>query len=353
MDAASGREDDALNSMHRTAANRGQELMKFTKQVFSFIIFLLMVSGPVAAQTTSTAIWLGGEDPVVQKDKHKSQPADYMDMFKPNAPWSVAASGLTAFKISTQLVLRGSDEQLQTVIDGLKNRHIALAIELGILTATDRCGKGTEGYGSPATVEAVVKRIKSLGGQLDYVAMDEPITWGHEKTGSNAQGFNYCHDEVADLVDQAAPKIAILQRYFPNVQIGEIDAINGRFPHLSNDIIEFIDTLHKKTGLKPAFVHADVAWNSNWQPMLADLTRRLRARGVRVGVVFNGDLNASSDSVWVAQALERYKIITGNENTKPDDIVFQTWSPMPTHMLPETDPGAWTYAVRYAVISRR
>jgi hypothetical protein len=324
--------------------------MNLKKLVSCFTISVPMLSASVMAQTPSTAIWLGGEDPVVQKDKHKNQPADYMDMFKPNAPWSVAASGLTAFKISTQLVLRGTDEQLRTVIDGLKSHHIALAIELGVLTATDRCGKNTEGYGSPAAVEAVAKRIKSLGGQLDYVAMDEPVTWGHEKTGSNVQGFNYCHDEVADLADQAAPKIAILQRYFPNVQIGEIDAINSRLPHLASDIIEFIDTLHNKTGLKPAFVHADVAWDSNWQPMLEDLTRRLCARGVRVGVVFDGDLSAASDDAWVAQALERYRSITSNLNTKPDDVVFQTWSPRPTHMLPETDPGSLTYEV--AAISR-
>jgi hypothetical protein len=319
----------------------------------------LMVATVTFAQTVTPAggaatdIWLGGEDPVVQKDKHKNQPADYMDMFNPGAPWSVAASGLTAFKISTQLALRGTDEQVRAVIDGLKSRHIALAIELGVLTGSSRCGKGTEGYASPATVDAVVKRIKRLGGQLDYVAMDEPITWGHEKTGTNAQGFSYCHDDVVDLVDQVAPKIAMLQRAFPNVQIGEIDAINGRYPHLSNDIIEFIDTLHKKTGLRPAFVHADIAWDSQWQPMLEDLTRRLRARGVRVGVVFDGDLDAVSDRAWVAQALERERLITGNPSTRPDDLVFQTWSPRPTHMLPETDPGAWTYAVRDAVAAKR
>jgi hypothetical protein len=117
--------------------------MNLKKLVSCFSILMLMLSASVEDQTTSTAIWLGGEDTVVQKDKRKTQPADYMDMFKPNAPWSVAASGLTAFKISTQLVLRGTDKQLLTVFDGLKSRHIALAIELGVLTASDRCGKGT------------------------------------------------------------------------------------------------------------------------------------------------------------------------------------------------------------------
>jgi len=270
-----------------------------------------------------------------------------MDLFTPDAPWSTGASGLAAFEISTQLALRGTDEQLRTVIDGLTSRHIGMAIELGVLTYSDGCGKGTEGYGSPAAVEAVAKRIKRLGGQLDYVAMDEPVTWGHAKTGRNAQGFSYCHDPVADLADQAAPKIAILRRYFPNVQIGDIDAVNDRYPHLANDIIGFLDALHNNAVLKPAFVHADVAWDSHWQSTLEDVTRRLRARGVRVGVICDGDLTASSDAEWVAQALDRYLLITA----KPDDIIFQTWSPRPTHMLPETDPGALTYAIRYAVTS--
>jgi len=314
-----------------------------------FSALALMLGEATAAYAASIAIWLGGVDPVVQKDRHTDNPADYMDLFKPNAPWTTAASGVTAFKISTQLVLRGTDEQLKTVIDGLKSRHIAMAIELGVIPYSDRCGKGSEGYSAPLAVETVAKRIKSLGGQLDYVAMDEPVTWGHAKTGKNAQGFYYCEYAVTELANQAAPKIAILQRYFPNVQIGEIDAVNGRYPHLGNDIIGFIDALHKQTGVKPAFVHADVAWDSSWRPMLEDLTRRLRARGVRVGVVFDGDLNATSDGQWVAQALERYRLITGDPNTKPDDLVFQTWSPRPTHMLPETDPSAWTYAARYAV----
>jgi hypothetical protein len=317
------------------------------------LLGLAVVAAGAHAQTPApaadTAIWFGGVDPVVQQDRHTNAPADYMDLFKPDAPWSDAAAAVKVFKISTQLVLRGTDEQLQAVIEGLRSRHIALAIELGVLVYSDRCGRGTEGYGAPLAVETVAKRITALGGRLDYVAMDEPVTWGHAKQGKNAQGYSYCQDSIEELVSQVAPKLAVLQKYFPGIRIGEIDAVNSRLAGLDDGIIGFIDILHRKTGLKPAFVHADVAWDSNWQPQLENLVARLRARGVRVGVVFDGDPDASSDKQWIAQALDKYRVIMQDPKTAPEDLVFQTWSPRPGHMLPETDPGAWTYAVRNAV----
>lgn len=318
------------------------------------LLFLLaagLSDGPASA--ASSEIWLGGVDPVVQADRHTDKPADYMTLFKNDAPWTVAASGVKVFKISTQIVRRGTDEQLTAIIESLKSRHIAMAIELGVLESSNRCGKGTEGFASPPAVEVVSKRIKEHGGQLDYVAMDEPVTWGREKTGQNKLGFSYCQFSVPEMVEQAAQKIAILQRYFPNVRIGQIDAVNSRYPRLADDIIGFIDGLHKKTGVKIQFVHADVAWDSDWRPMLESLVSRLRTRGVRVGVVFDGDVNASSDEQWIEQALTRYRLIQGNPQTRADDLVFQTWSPRPTRMLPESDPGAWTYAVKYAVTSPR
>lgn len=56
-----------------------------------------------------------------------------------------------------------------------------MAVEQGVIggSGANGCGKGVEGYASPAASEAVARRIKSLGGQLDCVAMDEPVWFGH------------------------------------------------------------------------------------------------------------------------------------------------------------------------------
>jgi hypothetical protein len=68
-----------------------------------------------------------------------------MDLFKPDSPWSNAAKNVTALKISTQFALRASDEQLTTLIKDLQRRHIALAIEIGVLVGSPRCGMGGRG----------------------------------------------------------------------------------------------------------------------------------------------------------------------------------------------------------------
>lgn len=294
----------------------------------------------------ATEYWMAGEDPVVQKDKHKNNPADYMDIFQPTAPWATGANQLTAFQISTQLVLRGTSDELKTVISGLKARNIALAIELGLLVNSDRCGQGTEGYASPLAVDTVARKIKDAGGQLDYVSIDEPVTWGHSMTGRNPAGGNFCHDSTAELADQVAIKIAILQRYFPNIRVGDIDAINSRIPGLTEGILSFTDELQKKTGIKLAFVHADVAWDSNWKPLLEQLAKGLRERGLPFGLICDGDENVGSDEAWTAQALKRCTDVSRNSKTRPEHFVVQSWEPLPTRMLPENRSGTLTYLLK-------
>jgi hypothetical protein len=78
---------------------------------------------------------------------------------------------------------------------------------------------------------------------------------------------------------------------------------------------------------------------------MVDLAQRLRARGIRFGVVCDGDLTPLSDAQWVAQSLERCRTLAGDPDTAPDDFVW------PHRMLSETDPSAWTYALKSAVTS--
>jgi hypothetical protein len=300
-----------------------------------------------SVNTAAPLIWLCGEDPVVQRDKHKDQPADYMDLFGSTEGWPVAASRVKVFKISTQMALRGSDEQLKTIIDGLKREGIGMAIEMGVLVGSSRCGMGVEGYALEMGVENAAKRIQKLGGTLDYVAMDEPVWFGHV-----ASGGTKCRDAIAGLAEQAAPKLVLLRRIFPNVQIGEIEPVNGSQYAMSldnrfmDDVMEFDALLEQKSGVKLAFLHADVAWTSNWQPELEMMANRSHARGMRFGLICDGDANVGSNEAWVQQALQRYQTVVANPRTRPDDLIVQSWEPLPTRMLPETNPGSLTYEAK-------
>lgn len=324
--------------------------MKLRNLVFRLSVLALAL-GLSAAATPSLAadVWLTGVDPETQKGRHVSEPADYMDLFKPGAPWEKAASGLAVFKFGTRFVLQSDDAELKTVIDDLKRRHIAFAVELGVLESggPGTCGFGVEGYGRPDAVERVAKRVKALGGRIDYVAMDEPVWFGHiadKLAKTTGRGCQYSVPQVADM---AAGKIAVLRRYFPDIKIGDIEPVSARppgGPASIDDILTFETLLRQKTGDAPVFVHADLAWASpGWQPLLQTLATRVHASGVRFGVICDGDVSAGNNEAWVAQALQRCRQVAANPRTRPDDLLAQTWEPLPTKMLPESDPGALTF----------
>jgi hypothetical protein len=302
-----------------------------------------------ALRASAADVWLIGVDPETQKARHVSEPADYMDLFKPDAPWKKAAAGLAAFKFGTRFVLQSDEADLRAIIEDLKRRHIAFAVELGVLEShgPGSCGFGVEGYGNANTVESVAKRVKALGGQIDYVAMDEPVWFGHvadRLAKTTGVGCRYGIPEVADM---AAAKIAVLRRYFPDIKIGDIEPITARAPggpQYVQDVLTFETLLRRKTGVAPAFVHVDMAWTfQGWQPLLEVLATGVHASGARFGVICDGDANVGGDEAWVAQALQRCRQVAADPRTRPDDFIAQSWEPLPTRMLPETNPGAMTY----------
>ena len=312
-------------------------------------LFILIGRGACNAWAQATDVWLSGVDPEAQKSRHVTEPADYMDLFKPDAPWKKAASGLAVFKFGTRFVLHADDAELRTVIDDLKRRHIAFAVELGVLESggPGTCGYGVEGYGNPTAVESVAKRVKALGGQIDYVAMDEPVWFGHIVDKVSKSAGRGCQYSVPEIAEKTAAKIAVLRRYFPDIKVGDIEPISARAPggpQSIEDILTFEDLLRQKTGAAPVFFHADMAWAfQGWQPLLETLAARLRVSGVRFGVICDGDATAGGNEAWVDQALQRCRAVAANPRTRPDDFISQSWEPLPTKMLPETDPGALTF----------
>ena len=76
---------------------------------------------------------------------------EFYRLFESGAPWQNAASQVKAFELSIQLETGASDEELKKVIAGLRERHIALALDMLPLTgrgdrvAPNGCGFHVEG----------------------------------------------------------------------------------------------------------------------------------------------------------------------------------------------------------------
>jgi hypothetical protein len=313
--------------------------------IAAVVFALASVDLPVSAAT-----WLGGVDPASGAAAHKG-PTDYMALFEPDAPWHRAASKVQVFQISTQMTLRGSDEQLRAIIDGLKSRHIKLAVAMGLISGPGRpgeCGWGVEGYILPGSPANAAKRIKSLGGEIDYIAMDEPVWFGHAVAGVGG-GRQGCRFPLQELANQVGHQVEVMRKYFAHLQVGDIEPVNAsafatsQDPRFVQDVLAFADLVEKSTGQKLAFLHADVAWKWAWQPQFADMAREARRRAIPFGVICDGDADAGGNAAWVRQALQRCEAIAADPRMRPEDFIAQSWESLPTRMLPENDPGTLTF----------
>jgi hypothetical protein len=154
-----------------------------------------------------------------------------MNLFTADSPWARARSRIHIFTIYSQLVDFGPDSAMKTIFAYLNQNHIALAFDFGPLMATAQCGQYVEGFsGGPSDAIHVAQKIKSLGGTLAYVAMDEPLYFGHYSQQPGA-----CQWPIQTVAQQAAATALAFKTVFPNVQIGDIEPLNG-FANSANDL---------------------------------------------------------------------------------------------------------------------
>lgn len=278
----------------------------------------------------------------MQSAMSSSASNDFMELFKPGAPWPKAASRIQIFKVSTQFLHRSTDDQLATVIGELHRRHIALGMAAEIMAATAQCGNGVPGYTARAVIQTAADRVSRLGGTIDYVAFDSPVAFGHfnilNKTGA-------CQYSMEDLVRNIARQIQILKTAFPGIKFGDVEPVNNHTVGWIGAYLNFAKEFERQTGERLTFMQADIIWYDNWQPQLVEWHRQLHQAGISYGVIFDGSAIDKNDLAWTNHAIERYRMVTGDPNIRPDDSIFQTWHDYPTRFLPENRPGTLTSVV--------
>jgi hypothetical protein len=308
---------------------------------------LLVLSCMVTVTTAqATQIWFGAVNaPVVgHNGRPSSRPGDFMELFTPSAPWSRAAKTVSVLEVSTRFFLEGTDGDLSVMFKDLKRRHIALAIGLGFLDVPN-CGKGVEGFAYPTTAAVVARRVSGLGGELNYLAMDEPLFFGHRYDGPNS-----CRASIDEIARRVAVHVKEMRQVFPKLQIGDIEPIGSMHPQDTVDeIMQWTAAYRAAMGEPLAFLHADVQWGRPWQQELRLLAESLRSAHVNFGVIYDGDGSDTTGSEWVRRAENRLIAVEDGLALLPDQAILESWNRQPERNLPETDPGTITYLVnRYA-----
>lgn len=305
------------------------------------IIVATMVSPSKAEgkpQVWFCPIWpIEGIQPGLPSSLYGSGCPDYGDLFKPDSPWQTAASHVDVFK--TPYPRWRSDEEFRTEFADLKRRHIALAMEFGALTARPGRGRGWEGQEGDLMLKEA-RFIRDHGGDLKYVAFDEPIFFGTIARGKGA--FALTVDEMAQNV---AENVKRLWTEFPDVQVGDIEPLAVTADMSREQVIarygEGIDAINRELGKPLAFFHADIDWNDKqYLGYLRDAKTMVKAHHLPFGVIYNGQGEVGNYE-WMQAARVRMAECEAAIGS-PDMVIFQSWNPYPKKALPQTDRAAFT-----------
>lgn len=302
----------------------------------------LFATALAPAPALATDVWLSGVYPPPRDRLAPGGNSDFMALFDPNAPWLRAASHVAVFKAPTLFFERSSDEELSKVISGLRQRHIALAMETLMQTADGPCGQNVEGYSPPDLIRSIARRIRRLGGELNFVAMDEPLWFGHHYDGLHA-----CHSTIPAVARNVAKNVAEMKAIFPNIRIGDIEPLGGtrNAADWLNDVAQWIAAYRATTGENLAFFHVDMVWGEQWHDLLGGLAPVLAAAGIRLGIIYDGDPDDQTGVAWAQRAEQRFAAVESDPALIPAQAIIQSWVTHPVHNLPETQPGTMTWLV--------
>jgi len=280
-------------------------------------------------------IWFGPL-PVTTRGWVVDGATDYAALFEKNAPWPQVA-GRTHVFIFNEWWLDGyvSTAELRRMIDALKARQIRIAIDWYALQPANGCGVDVNGFGTGADgLLRDLRQIRSLGGTVDYVSINEPFSGGVLWDGPNA-----CHWSVATVARKVAAQVARVRAEFPGIEFGLIEGYNG--PPWIDYVKQWISAYEAAVGERLPFLHLDTDYTvPGWADGAGQIQAYVRSRGTRFGVHYTTWPPPATDAEWFAGASASVRAFELEGAGPPDDAVFWVWTDKPDHVLPET--GATT-----------
>jgi len=224
---------------------------------------------------------------------------------------------------------------LQAFIDAdafrkLKKWGVAIAIEV---PAVKPWGCGEK---EAKVVTGVIQSVERNGGEVSFLAMDEPLQGGQMLDRNAGHGCGLGRDQSAKAVLRFGQDI---HAGFPRIRIGDIEP----YPHFSVEQLgEWIDML-RRAGFNPAFFHLDVdrdAVRVHHKDAARDLkwlSQFFAKRDIPFGVILWSP--AKSDRDFYESTMQWARTVKSALG-KPDQIVFQNWAGDPgvPHNIPANMP---------------
>jgi hypothetical protein len=224
-------------------------------------------------------------------------------------------------------------------IQAIRQRGLALGVEVGPLNPPSDCGFQVEGFAGQEGVETL-QRIKSAGGELNFIAFDEPYFYGHFYDGRSA--CRWTTEKIAEDVDLFIDRARLI---FPDVIIGDIEPVTGIADAAAYN--SWLDIFRAVNGYDLAFLHLDMDWSdTRWPEKALAIEEHGDELGIPTGIIYIGNFQDTTDEAWTSIAGERVKRYELQSSGKPDHVIFQSWNDKPDHVLPEDTPFTFTNFIR-------
>lgn len=332
--------------------------MNLQRPLWTLASAIALVAALASSSADAQEIWLGPPAAPINSPLHRAN--DLMEMFKPDAPWKDAASHLKAFQLPASYLGHAPQDEVNAIVADLNRRHLPLALAVGVMNIGPKntnppCGGlgQVEGYGTPEWAQNISRKIKEAGGTIQYIAMDEPLFYGHYFKGKPGRqpGCLSSIDKVVSLVE--APLRAFIEE-FPNIVIGEIEPTGiVEISGWREDVLAWVTGYRKTMGRPLAFVHVDNPMRRpNAERDAVDFYRVLEGMKMQqligaLGIIYNGTNADMSDEEWTQNAREHIHILESVNGLHPDHAIIQSWTEYPKHTLPDSSPSSLTGLVSF------
>lgn len=275
---------------------------------------------------------------------HPYPSLDFKKLFTEPDKWRDARSSVSVLKVYDQyfnpqdntINHRMDDGELRHALTELRDWGVSLALESGAVKTWGRTADVT--YGA---TKIALERVRSLGGQVKFIAMDEPLFYGTQKP---PEGCGY---DMEKTLDETIAFIRRIKTFDPDIIVGDIEP----WPrHEKDELKRWIIRFREKAGHELPFFHLDVdynavkAWNKTIQD-IRELQSFCRSRGIRFGVIiWCNTPPVNSDRDFYVGSFNWAAIV---HTIGPiDDVIIQSWLPFPKYNLPDSGGFSFTQLVR-------
>ncbi|HEX4260759.1 MAG TPA: hypothetical protein VHY76_06630 [Acetobacteraceae bacterium] len=295
---------------------------------------LVALLAMAAARVRAQAIWFAPPDNLARPGIPPRHP-DYPGLFAANAVWDARVGALL---IPQFYAARAPDQDLLRIGAWLRQHRIALGVATGTaIIARGECGP-LEGLTVPAATFNLFRRLHRLGLAVQYVGMDEPLTFGHIYHAARA-----CRLPIPDLARRVASAVAEIRIWYPAVRIVDYEAITAApEPEIGAILTQWVAAYRAAVGAPPYAIIADLNWRLAWRPALQQMVAIAHRDGVRAGVFLDGTGPGVSSAAWVAAAQRNTDAVVAMR-LPLDILLVANWTIHPRRALPAQDPATLTH----------